>query len=130
MNASECTSGATWDNAGLQMAQTIELGLDTFGDVTAGPDGQPLSQAQSIRNLVLQAELADQVGLAFIGVGEHHRPDFSVSAPEVVLAAIASRTTRIHPGSAVTLLSSDDPVRVHDRFPTLNAIPTGPAEVS
>ena len=102
------------------MAQTIQLGLDTFGDVTAGPDGQPLSQAQSIRNLVLQAELADQVGLAFIGVGEHHRPDFAVSAPEVVLAAIASRTTRIHLGSAVTVLSSDDPVRVFERFSTLN----------
>jgi probable LLM family oxidoreductase len=111
------------------MAQTIELGLDTFGDVTAGPDGQPLSQAQSIRNLVLQAELADQVGLAFIGVGEHHRPDFSVSAPEVVLAAIASRTTRIHLGSAVTVLSSDDPVRVFERFSTLNALSNGRAEV-
>jgi alkanesulfonate monooxygenase SsuD/methylene tetrahydromethanopterin reductase-like flavin-dependent oxidoreductase (luciferase family) len=111
------------------MAQTIELGLDTFGDVTAGSDGQPLSQAQSIRNLVLQAELADQVGLAFIGVGEHHRPDFAVSAPEVVLAAIASRTTRIHLGSAVTVLSSDDPVRVFERFSTLNALSNGRAEV-
>src|SRR5215510_6411353 len=103
----KCTAGATWDNAGLHMAQTIELGLDTFGDATVGPDGQQLSQAQSIRNLVLQGELADQVGLAFIGVGEHHRPDFSVSAPEVVLGAIAARTTRIHLGSAVTVLSTD-----------------------
>ena len=111
------------------MTHTIELGLDTFGDVTAGPDGQPLSQAQSIRNLVLQGELADQVGLAFIGVGEHHRPDFSVSAPEVVLAAIAARTTRIHLGSAVTVLSSDDPVRVFERFSTLNAISSGRVEV-
>ena len=101
------------------MAHTIELGLDTFGDATVGPDGQQLSQAQSIRNLVLQGELADQVGLAFIGVGEHHRPDFSVSAPEVVLAAIAAKTTRIHLGSAVTVLSSDDPVRVFERFSTL-----------
>src|SRR6187399_2206777 len=111
------------------MAQTIELGLDTFGDVTAGPDGQPLSQAQSLRNLVLQGELADQVGLAFIGVGEHHRPDFAVSAPEVVLAAIAARTSRIHLGSAVTVLSTDDPVRVFQRFSTLNAISSGRAEV-
>src|SRR6187401_62560 len=111
------------------MAQTIELGLDTFGDVTAGPDGQPLSQAQSLRNLVLQGELADQVGLAFIGVGEHHRPDFAVSAPEVVLAAIAARTSRIHLGSAVTVLSSDDPVRVFERFSTLNALSNGRAEV-
>src|SRR5215470_17887620 len=111
------------------MAQPIQLGLDTFGDVTAGPDGQPLSQAQSIRNLVLQAELADQVGLAFIGLGEHHRPDFSVSAPEVVLAAMAARTTQIHLGSAVTVLSSDDPIRVFQRFSTLNAISNGRAEV-
>jgi len=111
------------------MAQTIELGLDTFGDVTVDGSGQPLSQAQSIRNLVLQGELADQVGLAFIGVGEHHRPDFSVSAPEVVLAAIAAKTSRIHLGSAVTVLSSDDPVRVFERFSTLNAISSGRAEV-
>src|SRR6188768_2328719 len=111
------------------MAQTIELGLDTFGDVTAGPDGQPLSQAQSLRNLVLQGELADQVGLAFIGVGEHHRPDFAISAPEVVLAAIASRTSRIHLGSAVTVLSTDDPVRVYQRFATLDAVSNGRAEV-
>src|ERR1043165_5576607 len=116
MNGNTCTSGATWDNAGLHMAQTIELGLDTFGDATAGPDGQLLSQAQSLRNLVLQAELADQVGLAFIGVGEHHRPDFAVSAPEVVLAAIASKTTRIHLGSAVAVLSSDDPDRKSTRL--------------
>ena len=111
------------------MAQTIELGLDTFGDVTVGPDGQPLSQAQSLRNLVLQGELADQVGLAFIGVGEHHRPDFSVSAPEVVLGAIAARTSKIHLGSAVTVLSSDDPVRVFERFSTVNALSNGRAEV-
>ena len=73
--------------------------------------------------------LADQVGLAFIGVGEHHRPDFAVSAPEVVLAAIAARTSTIHLGSAVTVLSSDDPVRVFERFSTLNALSNGRAEV-
>ena len=111
------------------MAQTIELGLDTFGDVTVGADGQPLSQAQTLRNLVVQGELADQVGLDFIGVGEHHRPDFSVSAPEVVLGAIAARTSRIHLGSAVTVLSSDDPVRVFERFSTVNALSNGRAEV-
>ena len=90
----------------------IELGLDTFGDVTVDDSGQPLSQAQTLRNVVAEGELADQVGLAFFGVGEHHRPDFSVSAPEVVLAAIAGKTSRIHLGSAVTVLSSDDAVRV------------------
>src|SRR5438093_728737 len=111
------------------MAQTIELGLDSFGDATVDAEGKPLSQAQAIRDLVKQGELADQVRLAFIGVGEHHRPDFSVSAPEVVLAAIAARTTDIHLGSAVTVLSTDDPVRVFERFSTLNAISNGRAEV-
>jgi probable LLM family oxidoreductase len=111
------------------MPTTIELGLDTFGDATVDAEGEPLSQAQAIRDVVKQGELADQVGLAFIGVGEHHRPDFSVSAPEVVLAAIAARTTRIHLGSAVTVLSTDDPVRVFERFSTLNAISNGRAEI-
>jgi probable LLM family oxidoreductase len=111
------------------MSGGIELGLDTFGDVTVDTQGQLLSHAQVLRNLVDQAVLADQVGLAFIGVGEHHRPDFAVSAPEVVLAAIAARTTRIHLGSAVTVLSSDDPIRVFERFSTLNALSNGRAEV-
>jgi alkanesulfonate monooxygenase SsuD/methylene tetrahydromethanopterin reductase-like flavin-dependent oxidoreductase (luciferase family) len=91
----------------------IELGLDTFGDVTVDPDGRPLPQAQVLRNVLAEAELADQLGLAFIGVGEHHRPDFAISAPEVLLAAIATRTTRIRLGTAVTVLSTDDPVRVY-----------------
>ena len=107
----------------------LELGLDTFGDRTRTADGKPASHAQVIRNLVEQAELADRVGLAFIGVGEHHRDDFAVSAPEVVLAAIASRTERIHLGSAVTVLSSDDPIRVFQRFSTLDAVSNGRAEV-
>jgi probable LLM family oxidoreductase len=108
---------------------TLELGLDTFGDVTAGPDGALLSHAQVLRNLVDQAVLADRVGLDFIGIGEHHREDFAVSAPEVVLAAIAGRTERIHLGSAVTVLSSDDPIRVFQRFSTLDALSNGRAEV-
>jgi probable LLM family oxidoreductase len=107
----------------------LEIGLDTFGDRTQALDGKPLSHAQVIRNLVEQAELADRVGLAFIGVGEHHREDFAVSAPEVVLAAIAARTKRIHLGSAVTVLSSDDPIRVFQRFSTLDAVSNGRAEV-
>jgi probable LLM family oxidoreductase len=111
------------------MSVSIELGVDTFGDVTVDDKGEPLSQAQTLRNLVDQGVLADQVGLAFIGIGEHHRPDFSVSAPDVVLAAIAARTTNIHLGSAVTVLSSDDPIRVFQRFSTLNAISNGRAEV-
>ncbi len=107
----------------------IELGLDTFGDVTVDLDGQPLPQPVVIRHLVEQAVLADELGLDFIGVGEHHRDDFAVSAPEVVLAAIAGRTERIRLGSAVTVLSSDDPVRVFQRFATLDAVSNGRAEV-
>ncbi len=111
------------------MIQAIELGLDTFGDVTDGADGKPLHQAQVIRNLVEEAVLADEVGVDFIGVGEHHRADFAVSSPEMVLAAIASRTRRIRLGSAVTVLSSDDPIRVFQRFSTLDALSNGRAEV-
>jgi probable LLM family oxidoreductase len=112
-----------------QEPPVLELGLDTFGDVTAGPDGKRLPQDQVLRNVVAEGVLADQLGLAFFGVGEHHRDDFSVSAPEVVLAAIAGQTRSIHLGSAVTVLSSDDPVRVFQRFSTLDAISNGRAEV-
>jgi probable LLM family oxidoreductase len=108
---------------------TIELGLDTFGDVTQDESGTPLPHAQVLRNVVEQGVLADQVGLDFIGIGEHHREDFAVSAPEVVLANIAGRTEHIHLGSAVTVLSSDDPIRVFQRFSTLDALSNGRAEV-
>jgi probable LLM family oxidoreductase len=111
------------------MANEIELGLDTFGDVTLDAAGKRLPQAQVLRDVVAEAVLADQLGLHFFGVGEHHRADFAVSAPEVVLAAIAGQTSRIHLGSAVTVLSSDDPVRVYQRFSTLNALSNGRAEV-
>jgi probable LLM family oxidoreductase len=107
----------------------VELGLDTFGDVTLDEQGQPLPFAQVLRNVVAQGVLADQVGLDFFGVGEHHREDFAVSAPDVVLAAVAARTERIRLGSAVTVLSSDDPVRVFQRFSTLDGISGGRAEV-
>ncbi|MCU1421177.1 MAG: putative Alkanal monooxygenase [Microbacteriaceae bacterium] len=107
----------------------LELGLDTFGDVTNGPDGEPLPHAQVLRNVVAEGVLAEQVGLDFFGVGEHHRADFAVSAPEVVLAAIAGQTERIHLGSAVTVLSSDDPIRVFQRFSELDAVSSGRAEV-
>jgi len=111
------------------MAQVIELGLDTFGDVTVGADGRPLTQGEVLRNVVEEAVLADQVGLAFLGVGEHNRKDFSISAPEVLLGAIAARTTQIHLGSSVTVLSTDDPVRVFERFSTVNALSSGRVEV-
>jgi probable LLM family oxidoreductase len=108
---------------------TVEFGLDTFGDVTADAAGTPLSDAQTIRNVVEQAVAADRVGLDFFGVGEHHRSEFAVSSPEIVLAAAAARTDRIHLGTAVTVLSSDDPVRVYERFATLDAVSNGRAEV-
>ena len=111
------------------MPSQLELGLDTFGDLTIGPDGRPLSAPEVIRHVVDEAVLADELGLDFIGLGEHHRPDFAISAPEVVLAAIAGRTSRIRLGSAVTVLSSDDPVRVYQRFATLDAVSSGRAEV-
>lgn len=108
----------------------VEFGLDTFGDVTAGPDGLPLPYAQVIRNVVEQAVLADEIGVDAFGLGEHHRDDYAVSAPEIVLAAIASRTRRIKLGTAVTVLSSDDPVRVYERFATLAALSNGRAEIT
>lgn len=111
------------------MTRHHQFGLDTFGDVTVGPDGELLSQAQVLRNVVEEAVLADRLGLDFFGVGEHHRHEFAISAPEVVLATIAGRTERIHLGSAVTVLSSDDPVRVYQRFATLDGLSDGRAEV-
>jgi len=112
------------------MAQKLEFGLDTFGDITVGPDGRLLSHAQVIRDVIEEAMLADELGIEAFGVGEHHRPDFAISAPEVVLAAIAGRTKRIVLGSAVTVLSSDDPVRVFERFSSLNAASNGRAEIT
>ena len=111
------------------MARQIELGLDTFGDITAGPDGKPNTHAQVIRDVIDEAVFADEMGIDFVGLGEHHRPDFAISSPEIVLAAIAARTKRIHLGSSVTVLSSDDPIRVFQRFSTLNAASNGRAEV-
>ncbi|MET0313106.1 MAG: LLM class flavin-dependent oxidoreductase [Hansschlegelia sp.] len=106
----------------------LELGLDTFGDMTLQADGSPSSHAQVVREVVEQGVLADSVGVDFFGLGEHHRDDFAISAPEVALAAIAARTNRIRLGSAVTVLSSDDPIRVFQRFSTLDAISSGRAE--
>jgi probable LLM family oxidoreductase len=111
------------------MARTLALGLDTFGDVTVDAAGQLRSQAQVLREVVDEAVLADQLGIDAFGAGEHHRPDFAISAPEVVLAAIATRTTRMLLGSAVTVLSTDDPVRVFQRFSTLHALSNGRAEI-
>lgn len=108
---------------------SFEFGVDTFGDVTRDSSGQSHSHAQVLRHVVEQAVIAEQAGLDCFGVGEHHRDDFAISAPEVMLAAIAARTSRMWLGSAVTVLSTDDPVRVFQRFSTLNAISNGRAEV-
>lgn len=107
----------------------IQFGIDTFGDVSRAADGHLTPQAQVIREVVDEAVLADELGIEFFGVGEHHRADFAISSPEVVLAAAAARTRHIRLGSAVTVLSSDEPVRVFQRFSTLDAVSNGRAEV-
>ena len=102
----------------------MELGLYTFADV-----GSEIDPAQRLRNLIEEIELADQVGLDVFGIGEHHRPDYAVSSPAVALAAAATRTKDIRLTSAVTVLSSDDPVRVFQDFSTLDLISGGRAEI-
>jgi probable LLM family oxidoreductase len=108
----------------------MELGIYTFAETTPDPrTGQIISSAQRLRDLIEEIELADQVGLDVFGVGEHHRPDFAVSSPAVVLAAAAERTRRIRLTSAVSVLSSDDPVRVFQDFATLDLLSGGRAEI-
>ncbi|MEX0427415.1 LLM class flavin-dependent oxidoreductase [Nocardioides sp. DS6] len=109
---------------------TVKLGLDTFGDVTHDANGEPLPYPEVLRNVVAEGILADHVGIDAFSVGEHHRPDFAISAPDVVLAALAGQTERITLGTAVTVLSSDDAVRVYERFATLDALSNGRAEVT
>ncbi|WUD70867.1 LLM class flavin-dependent oxidoreductase [Streptomyces sp. NBC_00510] len=107
----------------------LEFGLDTFGDVPVDDTGAPVSHAAAIRQVLDEAVLADQIGVDVIALGEHHRPEYSVSTPETVLAGIATRTERIRLASGVTVLSSDDPVRVFQRFATVDALSRGRAEV-
>src|SRR5579859_916730 len=108
----------------------MELGFYTFADVMPSPQtGEMISPAQRLRNLIEEIELADQVGLDVFGVGEHHRPEYAVSVPSVVLAAAAERTKNIRLTSAVTVLSSDDPVRVFQQFATLDLLSGGRAEI-
>ena len=108
----------------------ICFGLDTFGDSTVDAQGNRQSDAQTIRNVVEQAVLADQLGLDAFNVGEHHREDFAITAPDTVLAGIATVTNKITLGTGVTVLSSDDPVRVYERFATLDALANGRAEIT
>src|SRR5690349_3509760 len=106
----------------------LVLGLDTFGDVPVGDAGQPVSHAAAIRQVVEEAVLADELGVDVIALGEHHRPEYSISTPETVLAGIATRTRHIKLASGVTVLSSDDPVRVFQRFATVDALSNGRAQ--
>jgi len=110
--------------------ENIKFGLDTFGDMSADDAGNPISAAQTIRNIVEQAVRADELGIDHFNIGEHHRDDFAVSAPDTVLAGIATRTKNIILGTGVTVLSSDDPVRVYQRFATLDALSNGRAEIT
>src|SRR5215207_4723560 len=107
----------------------LEFGLDTFGDVPENDSGNLATYAQAIRQVVDEAVLADELGVDVFALGEHHRPEYAVSSPETVLAGIATRTSRIRLGSGVTVLSSDDPVRVFQRFATVDALSHGRAEV-
>jgi len=114
----------------LRTQVTMELGLYTFAELPPDPrTGRTITPEQRLRNLLEEATLADEVGLDVFGVGEHHRPDFAVSAPAIALAAIAERTSRIRLTSAVTVLSSDDPVRVFQQYATLDLLSGGRAEI-
>jgi probable LLM family oxidoreductase len=112
------------------MTSPLQLGLDTFCDVSADRAGERVHPAQVIRDVVEQGVLAEGVGIDVFNIGEHHRDDYAVTAPEILLAAIAARTERIILGTAVTVLSSDDPVRVQERFATLDAVARGRAEIT
>jgi len=107
----------------------MELGVSTFADTRSAPGGEPANPARRLREVLEEAELAEQVGLDVFGVGEHHRPDFAISAPAVVLAAVAARTERIRLTSTVTVLSTDDPVRVFEAFATVDLLSGGRAEI-
>lgn len=106
-----------------------EFGLDTFGDVTKDSSGNLVTHAQAVRSVIEQGVLADSVGVDIFGIGEHHDIDYAVSNPAVVLAAIATRTSRIRLTSSVTVLSADDPVRIFEKYSSIHAISKGRAEV-
>lgn len=105
------------------------FGLDSFGDIALDKNGQLMSGAASIRQVVSEAKLADKLGIDSIALGEHHREEFAISSPETVLAGIATVTKNIKLSSAVTVLSSDDPVRVYQRFATVDALSGGRAQI-
>jgi probable LLM family oxidoreductase len=108
----------------------LRFGLDTFGDVSRDDNGQLQTPAQSIRNVIEQGKLADETGLYAFNAGEHHRDDYAISAPDTVLAGLATVTNQIKLGSGVTVLSSEDPIRVYQRFATIDAMSNGRAEIT
>jgi probable LLM family oxidoreductase len=108
----------------------LQFGLDTFGDMSLDDQGRLVSAGQVIRDVVEQAKLAEEVGLNSFNIGEHHRDDYAVSAPDTILAGIATVTSKIKLGTGVTVLSSDDPVRVYQRFSTIDALSNGRAEIT
>jgi probable LLM family oxidoreductase len=110
-------------------SKKIVFGLDSFGDIPVDDNGKLMTHAGAIRQVVEEAVLADKLGVDIIALGEHHRHDFSISSPETVLAGIATRTKNIKLASGVTVLSSDDPVRVFERFATLDALSNGRAQI-
>jgi probable LLM family oxidoreductase len=107
----------------------ILFGIDTFGDLPVDDAGKLMSHGESIRQVLAEAVLADKLGIDIIAVGEHHRSEYSISSPETVLAGIATVTSRIKLASGVTVLSSDDPVRVFQRFATVDALSNGRAQI-
>lgn len=111
-------------------SSTIKFGLDTFGDITKDDSGNLISDAAVIRDVIEQAKLADELGLYAFNVGEHHRSDFAISAPDTLLAGMATVTKNIMLGTGVTVLSSEDPVRVYQRFATIQAMSNGRAEIT
>jgi probable LLM family oxidoreductase len=110
--------------------KALSFGLDTFGDMQNDDSGGAISAGQTIRNVIEEGVLADSLGLSNFNVGEHHRDDFAISAPDVVLAGLATVTKQIRLGTGVTVLSSDDPIRVYQRFATIDALSNGRAEIT
>src|SRR6188474_2734494 len=107
----------------------MELGVSMFGDNHYDKDGKPMAAGNRLRELIEEIKLMDETGLDFFGIGEHHRPDYAVSAPEIILAAAATVTKKIRLGSAVSVLSSSDPVKLYQAFSTIDLISDGRAEL-
>ncbi|MFP7364497.1 LLM class flavin-dependent oxidoreductase [Corynebacterium callunae] len=109
---------------------SLSFGLDTFGDVTVDTEGNAVSMAQTVRDVIEEAKMAEKVGIDIFGIGEHHRSEYAISAPDIVMTAILAGTEKLKVTSSVTVLSSDDPVRLFERYSTMNALSNGRAEIT